>query len=234
MHKKQPLQIAFLACSGAVFTSMVARPLVSFGDIVVSQLPTRINGAVSDTAFLDFGSPAWQLAADDFMLNQAATISRCTFWGFYGSNFDKWEEMPPASQTIRLQILEPRPVDGMPGNVLYEESFVDPPRIETGLFISLGAHPREFRYDVDLTVPWSLAPGTQYWLGITQIGVEESRFRWEVALGNGSPYAFTNPFTDWRRSGSANLAFQLIAVPEPSSLALLGLGAMGLIARRRK
>jgi hypothetical protein len=225
-HSMLTLLFAGVVC--ALFGPEVAR-----ADIVVSQLPNQLSGGVSDTEFLNFGQSVWQRSADDFVLSNPATIRRVIWWGFFGDDFDTVVEPPPPTQTVRVTLYEPRPGDGLPGNKLFEEFVVDPPRVPTGLHISIGAGPPEYRYEVDLAAPWPLASGTPYWLEITQIGLLQSRFRWERAFGNGTPHAFINAITgDWRRvSGNVNLALQLSTIPEPGSI--LGVCLVLLVIVRR-
>ena len=197
--------------------------------MVISQLPNQGGGGTSDTEFFIFNQPYWQRSADDFVLDVPALIQRCTFWSFYGGNLDQFPEPLPLTQEIRVSLHIPRP-DGLPGAVLFEESFVDPARIATGEYVSVGVGPPEYRYELDLTNPWPLLGGTSYWLEIAQIGAPNSLFRWEYAFGNGTPFAFTNPLTDWQRfSGASNLAFQLSTVPEPSWLSPLAMSLLFLI-----
>lgn len=208
----------------------------SRASVVVSQLPSNQGGGgAADTEFLFFNQPYWERSADEFVLDSPATIRQCIFWSFYGGNLDQVIEPLPSTQTIRLRLYDARPIDNLPGKVLFEESFNDPPRVATGLFMHVGAGPPEYRYEIDLSTPWSLASGTQYWLEIAQIGAIDSLFRWEYSFGNGAPFAFTNPLTDWRRySGNANLAFQLSTTPEPVSSVLLMVGLVAFVRAAKR
>lgn len=210
-------------------------PQPARADIVASQLPTQAGGGAGDTEFLFQGNPVWEISADDFSLTTAATIRHLTWWSFYGLNTDSIAQPPPATQTIRLRVHAPRPGDGMPGDVLFEEFVVDLPRVATGQFIFVGGTPSEYRYDVDLSTPWALDAGQPYWLAIAQMGIPTSTYRWEYAFPNGTPFVFMNPITgDWRQfSGQSNLAFQLSTVPEPAGVLCLTLCAMHLLYSRQ-
>jgi hypothetical protein len=211
-------------------------PAAAMGQILVfnqPRLPT--GGPSSDTSYVnDSGVVSWQQSADDIMLGQDATIGRIKWFGFYGGNFTG-STQPPATQTMRIRFYDSRPVDGLPGAILFEESIVDPPRFPTGAVLPLPLAPIEQRFEVDLMTPFNMLSGVQYWMEIVQLGDISSIFRWEVSPGNGTPYAFMNPsVTDWRRTTStANLTFELWTVPEPSA-SLLVLGALSLTLTRAR
>lgn len=194
--------------------------------IVFSQVQTHVGGGTSDTEFLYFGNQVWERSADDFVLSAPATINGVTWWGFFGNFYDLNPEPPPLAQTVRMSVYEPRPTDGLPGNLLYQELVVDPSRTATGFTVSEGAGLPEFRYDVTLANPWLLDSSQRYWLEITQMDDLPSTFRWNYSNGNGTPYALISPLTanNWRYiSSGANLAFQLTQIPEPAfALPLVG------------
>jgi hypothetical protein len=192
------------------------------GELIFEHQPTRYGGLASDTDFLDlYGLPNWQQLADDVLLGSEALVERITVWGFYD------QDNPPATETMRLRFYAPRSSDGLPGEVLYEEAFLDPSRTATGYRIAVGIGPYEYLYDVTLATPFTLAAGTLYWLEFVQIGDQSTHFRWEDGYSvSGDRVAYRNVNNpNWRQSTTQrNTAFQLWAVPEPSSLALLTLG----------
>jgi hypothetical protein len=201
------------------------------GGIVLDQQPTQGGGLGSDTAFRnDFGNPTWQQVADDVMLDSSATIRRLTWWGFYH------EDNPPATESMRLRFYDVRPADGLPGNILFEESFLNPSRTATGLVIFTGVDPHEYKYEVNLTTPFDLLAEIPYWLEIVQLGDPDIAFRWESGFASPEDQiAFSNPYVpDWMltTSGLLNNAFQLSTIPKPSTLALFGLGLL-LAGKRR-
>ncbi len=189
--------------------------------VVVDHQPTRSGGPFADTAFLDmFGDPQWQFLADDILLNSLATIRSVRWWGFYD------QDNPPASETFRMRFYDARPSDGLPGNVLFEESFLDPAREGTGQIVFTGVDPQEHVYFVELVTPFDLAANTPYWLEITQIGDLSTGFRWEDSVSGNREFAFRNSiFPDWDIATQSELAFQLSTIPEPSTFILLLLAA---------
>ncbi len=199
------------------------------GGIVVDHPPAPFGGPGAD---LDFFLPSvgqfWQRNASDFTLTTPATIRRVIWWGFYEEN------NPPASEIMRLRFYEPRPSDGLPGNVLFEESFIDPQRIATGVTVFPG-HP-EFRFQVDLPNPTTVPAGTPLWFEVVQVDDISTLFRWEDSATDGLGHAFINPLTlDWVQTTFPNdLAFQLSTVPEPAVLGLIATGAIPFVCRRRK
>lgn len=205
-------------------------PAAAMGQVMVFNQPRHpVGGPGADTSFIDDGGNSiWQQVADDIILSQDATIGRIKWFGFYGGTFTG-STQPPAAQTMRIRFYDSRPVDGLPGAILFEESIVDPPRFPTGAVLPLPLAPIEQRFEVDLSTPFDMLTGVQYWMEIVQLGDLNSHYRWEFSPGNGSPYAFINPnVIDWRRStASSNLTFELWTVPEPSTF-LLVLGALAL------
>jgi len=192
---------------------------------IVDQQPDRSGGPASDTAFVIFpGHEYAQLVADDFTPSQADSIRAVRWWGYYYLN-----DTPPPAELMRLRIYSARLADGLPGDVLYEESFTDNARTSTGRTILISGSPREFRYQITLAQPFQLLPGVRYWTELAQLGDPASIFCWENAFpGDGFAAVMVPGGTDWSYltspSGSIDQAFQLIA-PEPATLVLLALAA---------
>lgn len=205
--------------------------------IVLGRQPLNTGGGAADTAFVnDSGQPYWQQVADDVMVASAAKVDRIVWWGFYGGNFDTVVQPPPVVETMRLRFYDVRPGDGLPGNTVFEATFLNPLRTSTGRVISVGAAPPEFRYEVDLAQPFQLEASRPYWLEIVQVGDTNSYFRWEFAPTGGLPLAFTNPITGgWTSTGNSlwNNAFQLITIPEPASACAGGVYFFLALGRRR-
>ena len=224
-----------MACAPASASPGTWDDLMRGGEVVVDQQPTRLGGPGSDTLFrYVYGQIVWQQVAENILLDSEATIGRVTWWGLYGGS-GMPATPPPDIETMRIRFYGARAGDGLPddGNILYEESFLNPSRTATGEIVLVGGSPDEYIYDVDLASPVSLEADTLYWLEIVQVGDIDTAFRWENGFGVHVGFAFLNGgVTDWQ-DGSGSLAFQLVEVPEPSTLLLL-LVATGALARRRR
>jgi hypothetical protein len=198
------------------------------GEIIVDQPPDQGGGPAADTEFISEGSgqQTWQLLADNLVLSSSATVRRISWHGFYGGNFDEFPEAAPLSETFRIRFYEARAGDGLPDDsgILFEEFHANPLRVATGRTVAVGPQPPEFRFEVDLTNPVSLAANLHYWLEIVQLGDVDSLFRWERGFGPLGDFVFLNPnVQDWQ-SVPGNFAFQLSSVPEPATLLLLLFG----------
>jgi hypothetical protein len=207
------------------------------GGVVWDQQPLPSGGPGADTDFYsDSGQQVWQQVADDILLADPATIRRIVWWGFYGGNFTGSPLPPEGPETMRIRFYDARPEDGLPGATLYEESFLNPSRTATGRIVATPLYPSEYIFQVDLPTPFDLDAGEVYWLEVVQVGDVDSHYRWEYSPGNGTPYAFLNPWVpDWQRTGTtANVAFQLSTVPEPATFVLFAFGFVLAGGRSRR
>jgi hypothetical protein len=202
------------------------------GEIVVEQLPTRLGGFGSDTAFRDYvGRPIWSQIADDILLTQTISIGHIEWYGFYGGYLQD-HNPPTGDETMRVRFYAARTADGLPGQVLYEETFLNPLRSATGAWVGADVDAPEYLFEVDLSSPMALATGTPYWLEIVQIGDLESHFRWEAGYGALPQHAtFWSSLPEWQYNPGSQ-AFRLSSIPEPATLAFLALGAMFLAKPR--
>ncbi len=199
---------------------------------IVDHAPFPYGGPGSDTAVPESQLPwTWQLAADNFRVAGPATVNHVNWWGFH------FENVAPPEETMRVRLYGARPSDGLPGEILFEETFENPERIDTGRSILLDGLPHEYRYHVALGTPMVLIPDQDYWFEVTQIGEILSGFRFEYSRVDTDGFAYRNNLLpDWTAdSPTSDLAFQLV-VPEPITASMLLLGlvfAAGLRARGR-
>jgi hypothetical protein len=192
--------------------------------ILVDHQPLNSGGPSADTDFrTNFGDPYWQLLADDFNLSAAATVHHVRWWGFYGNNFSDDSVLPPpGDESMRVRFYDDTGDEGLPGNILYEETLLNPSRQATGRVVSATRLHPEFVYESVLPVPFEAAAYTRYWMEIVQVGIPTSVFRWEFSYAPGDTEAFINPDVSvWTFRPGVNLAFQLSQIPEPATGVLM-------------
>lgn len=196
--------------------------------LVVDHSANRLAGSTSDTAVITPipESLWWQQIADDISLDTSAVIQHIAWWGFY------YSDVIPSTETMRIRFYDARAVDGLPGNVIFEE-LVNASGVATGVMVSeLVAPVPEYRFEADLPRTILLHAETRYWLEIVQLGSEESFFGWRGAGVQNNGTAIRNPtYGNWIARGDLDSAFQLFMVPEPGTLGLIVLGAS--LAERR-
>ncbi len=208
----------------------ILTPTVKADTLLHRQAPSRGFGISSDTAYNDdFGQPTSALTADRFSLAQPTSAAcRIVFWSFYGTSFAPTDPAPPLSETIRVRLYGESA--GLPGDVLDEAFFIDPPRIATGFLVNEFPRRKEYRYQDELPTCWNLTANTNYWIEVAQVGDLESVFRWENSSGG----EFANQFpigAPWHLSANPTQMAYEIRTPEPGSGALLVLG-VAVIPRR--
>lgn len=221
-----------LVC-GLLFAGLVLPAAGAVTDIVLHrQAPGRTFAWDADTANLnDLGNPSGQIVADRFSIPTTSSICRLRWWGAYGGDFAQIPEPPPPGETMRIRFFDS--TNGLPGSVLNESVLVNPSRVVTGFSIATGFGPAEYLYDVSLDECFSAQAGATYWIEISQLGLQDSRWRWEGSNGAGE-FAVQFPIgTPYRLiAGLGQLAYEL-RTPEPCSGALFALGC-GCMLRRRK
>lgn len=191
--------------------------------IVVDHSTNRSGWGISDTAVsVSDGSVWWGQIADDFQLAAPATIRHVSWWGFYSA------DVLPIDETMRIRIYVPRSGDGLPGSILFQESLLNPSRMETGVVIpsvppGTSGTALEYLFEADLPIPIDLEANETYWLEIVQDGDAGTEFNWRRAIADQTGIAFQSPnYIGWQPSTlSSDAAFRLSTIPEPCTLALI-------------
>lgn len=94
-----------------------------------------------------------------------------------------------------------------------------------------------YNYSTTLTVPFPQEQGKTYWLAVAaSLPDITKQWGWHETDGHWNAYAVQttgtvpNEWLDWYiPCGGHDLAFELVCVPEPGSLAALAVGLMGLV-----
>lgn len=205
------------------------------GAPLVSHLPHNTGGLGSDSMLVEGpGAPvSYQYVADDFQLPFDSQVRRLIVWGFYNAQI-----LPTSDETFQINVHEPRPTDGLPGTVVFSEIVINPFREWTGRNVLAAGGGLEYRFVIDLSVPFSLQGGETHWLSLYQVGDPTSSFRWEFSQlpGPANGQAAKNVvFPNWQATTSitSNTAYELYSIPEPATLSLLLGGLLSCQFRRR-
>ncbi len=189
-------------------------------DVLVDQGPPDYVYALASTPHYSSGL---QFEADDFTLKSAAGLGGLTFWGTY------FVGNTPFPDDFRLYVYQD--AGGLPGAVIDQQALAVT-RTDTGRRLSMTGG-EVYQYTAALAaVPLSAG---SYWLGIVNdAGSRTDYWGWATHDQTGKHAVSTaDPVTGpWKPRTSADFAFQLTstaAVPEPSTLALAGLGLAAVV-----
>lgn len=204
----------------AVVVALVAAPAAA--DVLYSQLPVGANGALGS----DFNRSNPQQEADDFELPSPSLIHDVHWWGIY------FQQDEPDADDFTIRFFNPAS-SGLPeASPFVSVAPVNLTRTETAM-TALGDI--VYQYEADLPSDVLASAGAAYFLSIVN-STQSSNWSW-VADGTGTHYFRLGEAGAWETSATpTDHAFELTGsiVPEPTTIALVGLGILGLARRRRK
>lgn len=196
---------------------------------IYKQEPFALNGFSST---FDSSAVFAFLAADDFTLASPATIGLVRWWG-NGDGFGSPDLQNFTHFTVKLH---ERLGNGLPGAVLYQQSYATAATnpVDSGLISFNGT--KVWQQTATLATPQSL-PAGQYMLSVGVSGYVDNQgaiWFWNTSTQGDGFLAFDNyDGAGWRQfSPPTDLSFELLAVPEPATVCVVG--ALIVISMRRR
>ena len=193
------------------------------------------------------------IRADNWRCPDGRIVTDIHWWGSYYFNTDGGNPI----DAFEITIYANDPVENLPGMLLYREDFSLAAVSETSFGIDGNAED-VYQYTAYLTNPFEQTQGDIYWLSI--VALTEGTKRWPMwgwhtavntdieELLRGSAQSTkdpTSPYLDppsgpgghaanpWQEA-QYDMAFELTTIPEPSLVALFGLGMFAIWTRFRR
>lgn len=185
--------------------------------LVFEQVPTY------DVAiFSDAGGAGWpnQRVTEDFVLSYYTAIDTVGCWGVYYPN-----NVQVDSFTINFYADAGNAV----GALLYSAAPSSTVSVDTGI-VSYGEH--VYETTMTLATPFNAAGGVRYWIGLTNNTGAGGDWGWMAADADGI-MAYSVDFGSTWITSSEDVSLRLYGVPAPSGLALVGIGGVFTVRRRR-
>ena len=230
MFGNLPRLVALGACFG-LSTATTA------GTIVFENPAFPVSAAVISDAYVPFLVPNRE--ASGFLLSSPARVTDVHWWGHYepGTGI-------PATSSLSFRIefymddgINPCPTNPLcstaPVTTPFYSELVSPMRTDSG--VDFG-NADIYAFWADPIPPVSLQAGVKYWISIVDFTSNDSLFLWTQGSGPGYFARREDDVSSWLGATFSDVnspAFAL-SVPEPGTLALLGLGLAGLAATRRR
>jgi hypothetical protein len=175
--------------------------------------------------------------------------------GWVGFHLFVHGDIPATANPLGPYSMPSQPIwEGFFGPELYqyreympaEERFIDP---RLGQPIGIDHMIYQYNFKIDPAVAFEQKEGQIYWLSVQAIvdAADNPVFGWKTSLdhfnddavwgdGQGVPPGMWSElrYPSWHQLAGQSMDMAFVITPEPATLALVGLGVAGLVARRRR